>query len=181
MASRRPRSVGGSYQPGEMGGGAARGGPGLAEPEQGAGAAFTVLVDGGRRAPGSHHGANGGHEAQGLGAERGVEGHVLAATSFPVEERADRNGDAEHFLEAKGLGAELHGVDGRELGPAALVFDREWNPGAVGPAVKLDDVGRPVQAVRGGLQSKAAGDAEAGAGFGAGLVGALVKDATLGG
>ena len=125
--------------------------------------------------------AHGGGEGVSLGAETFVECDVVPAVGRAVKERAGGDGSVEHFFEADRLRAELHGVDGLMLGAAAFVFDGEGSPGAVRLAVKLDDIGHAVKAEGGGLERECAGDAEVAARFAAGLVGAVVEDAALGG
>lgn len=87
----------------------------------------------------------------------------------------------EHFFEADGLRAELDFVDGLGLGTAALVFDGERLPRAVGLTVKFDDIGDAVEAESNGLQRKRASDAQIAPRLGRTIVGAFVEHATLSG
>lgn len=177
--------VGGGDEAGEVGGGGgcARGGAGAAVVNERAGAAVFAVV-GRRGAGGGNHGADGFGAGEGFFAELFCEGNVFAAAGFAVVERAGGDFDGEHFFEAEGLGAELHGVDVVGFGVAAFVFDGEgaWRGGGWrgGVAVEFDDVSHALESVAAGLEWEGAGDADAGAGFAAAGVRAFVQDAAFG-
>lgn len=121
--------------------------------------------------------SDGGDGGFDFGAELGGEGDVLAAACGAVEEGAGGDGDAEHFFEAEGLGAELEGVGGVFFGAAAFVFDGEGR----GALAELDGVGLANEAKAFGDEPEAAAGADAVADFVAGLVDAFVHEAAFGG
>jgi len=151
-------------------------GIGQAKFEEGAGVAFGHAHGGWSDASFDQgvelEGGGGGFVAQGL-----IEWDVLAPTSLAVKDGTGRDGNGEHFLQTKGLGAELKRVRTVGFGATAFVFDGE--NGSVG--VKLDDVGDTGEAEGERAEMKAARGAHAGAGFVFGFVGFFVKHATLGG
>jgi hypothetical protein len=78
----------------------------------------------------------------GVGAEGGVEGDVASSLGGNVEDGAGGHGDAEHLLQAQGLGAELNVVAFPASSPATLVLDREGDVGAADRVgAELDEVG----------------------------------------
>ncbi len=85
-----------------------------------------------------------------------VASDVRAALFFTVKKASVGNGNAEHFLDAHGLGAELHFIGAVSFWFAALVFDGEDIP--IG--VKLDNVALARDAEAHRPYGKAASDAD---------------------
>nr|WP_296450070.1 hypothetical protein [Phenylobacterium sp.] len=79
-----------------------------------------------------------GRDTMGKGPQLGIERHERAPALLAVEQRAFGHRSIERFLQADGLGAELHLVGAVALGLAALVLDRERRRRA---AVQLHDIG----------------------------------------
>jgi hypothetical protein len=92
-------------------------------------------------------------------AQLGVEDNLAPAFGFDVEDGASWDFDAEHFFEAKGLGAELNFIVIPLASPAAFIFD------GIRLGMKLDEVGDADEPKAIGAQPQTTNDAATGIGL----------------
>lgn len=163
---------------------AAQGG-GLGQANAAQGAAVALGFERGGRGGGlRERGAQGGERADREGAHGGVEFHGGAEGGGRVEDQAGRDAQAEHFLEAERLGAELHVVVGPAARGAFFVFDGAGLDDARGlgrVAADLDEIGFAGEAESVGVKREGAEEFPTGAVFVAGSVDGLVGEVAEGG
>lgn len=113
---------------------------------------------------------------EGIGAEGGIEGDEGALMGFGVVDHAFWDGDAEHFFEAEGLGAELDAVVEPARFFAGFVFDGAGGGDAAVVFLDFDEVGFADEAEAIGPEGEGAEEFPAGAVFEAWEVGVLVGE-----